>query len=906
MRVLFAKIRALLHRDAVSGEIREEMQFHVDMRAADYERGGADRREARQQAARRFGNLAVLQDRGYDVRGAGMIESVIQDIRYGVRLLVKDRGFTFIAILTLALGIGANIAVFSVLETVMVRMLPVERPQDLRELSWIERRDSDWQIAYDGSMRSAPGGDRSATSFAYPVFAQVRDRSTTFSDVFLFDRQDVTVGVGGRDRRLASLLVSGNFFRGLGVRPVAGRPIGPEDDRADSSPVAVLSFRASERLFGGTPAASLGQVVRINGTAAVVVGVVPPNFYGVEPGSPIDVIAPIVPLWPAIDRTHPLDNPRRWAFRVMGRVKPGVDAARVEGETEALVRRALPVDLAGSARPGLRRIVINPGGRGLDNLRRNYADSLYLLAGIMAVVLLIAVANISGLMLTRAAAREREMRVRLALGARRVRVARQVLTESALLAIASGLVGAMLAFAVRDHLLPLLNQDNDPIDIALGTDIWLAAFSVGLSLFAGAVFGMLPAIRAANAGFGTMSKGTVSSGATQSPRLLAGKTLIVIQVALSFVLLVGASLFMRTLSNLRTQPLGFTADRLLLFQMDATTAGYDSDRLLDFYERVLGRVKTIPGVRDVAYSRYGLLGGGATRDTVVSRASGAPSEIGVHVHFVSPQYFETMGIPLAGGRSFAERDRSGQPRVAIVNQALARLIGAPGGIPLGTRLAYEQPDSDVEVVGVAGDARFASLRDVAPPTLYLPFRQYRQHQATFAARTDGDPRDVISQVERVLSEETPDVPVFGLQTQNDQIDASLRQERIFAYVVSSFGALAALLSCIGIYGTLAYAVARRTAEIGLRIALGADRRRVVIGVVGQSLGPLVSGVVLGLIAANMLSSFVESRLFGLSARDLPTFVAAVVALGLSALLAAWLPARRAARIDPATALRADS
>ena len=548
----------------------------------------------------------------------------------------------------------------------------------------------------------------------------------------LFSDQSVTVGLAGRDERVTALVVSGNFASALGVSTPLGRPISPEDDRPGAPPVAVLTNTGWQRLFGGDPT-RVGQTITINGTPTIIVGITPPSFYGLEPGWPVDMLAPVVPFMPVIERGRDvLNDPKRWGFRVMGRVQPDVADARVQVETEALMHQALPAELLAPDPAQRPRVIVNPGGQGLDSLRRNYSEPLYLLLAIMAGVLLIACANIASLLLTRNAARGRELAVRLALGAGRARIVRQLLTESLLLGSIGGALGLGLAIAVRDQLLPMLNQDDPTIVLPLGFGpaLWISAG--GLSLLVSLLFGALPAWRATRIRASSGLTRTMPGASTEGSRLFAGKTLIALQVGLSLVIVVGAGLFLRTLLNLRSEPLGFRPDHLLTFRVDPTSNGYEGTRLLDYYDRALERIAAIPGVTAVSFTRSGLLTGSATRDGIV--VPGAPAEqneVGVHIHFVAPRHPETMGIPIVAGRDVTAADRENAPRVAMVNETLARRL--PGdGAAVGQHIRTGGPDADVEIVGVVGDARFASLRDPAPATLYLPYRQHRQHRMTFA------------------------------------------------------------------------------------------------------------------------------------------------------------------------------
>jgi predicted permease len=894
-------IGGVIRRRRVERDLADEVEFHLRERAEHWMRQGLPPEQAARRARVEFGAVERHKEDCREALGLRLIDEFGGDIAYGLRKMRAAPAFTIVAVSILALSIGANSAVFSVLEPVVLRMLPVERPQDLRELAWIDRRDSPMKITYTGAGGSTSGG---ATSFAYPVYAHLRDRSTVFDDLFLFDQRAIDTGVSGRAQPVPGLFVSGNFLRGLGVSVTIGRSIAPEDDRADAPAVAVLTDGFWQRVFGGDPSA-VGQALSVNGTPAMIIGVTARGFEGVDPGSPVDVIVPITTLLPVNEARQALGNSRYWRYRVMGRVKAGVDDERVRTQTEALFQQTLPLDSAGTAPSVLPRLLITPAGQGLGSLRRNYARPLYLLMTIMLVVLLIACANVAGLLLTRATARGREMAVRLALGAGRARLMRQLLTESALLACAGGGLGISLAFAIRGELLSLLNQGQMPLNIPRGPSLWLAGFSIGLCITVALLCGILPALRATRRGLSAAQARSLPDDGAGTSRLLGGKALITVQVALSLVLLVGAGLFVRTLMNLRAQAIGFSPGQILLFETDLSAGRFRGASIDDFFDTVLQRVTAMPDVQVASLSRYGLLSGGRTTDTIVIPGEpGQQNEIRVHLHFVSPRYLETMGIPLLAGRDFTVQDRDGAPRVALANEALARLL--PGaGEPLGRRILHEQPDSPVEIVGITADARLATLRESAPPTLYLPYRQHPQRRMTFAVRVAGDPMAIVAPLRRAIGEIDPDVPLLEIRSQEAQIDAAVRQERVFAAVASGFAVLALILACLGIYGTLAHSVARRAAEIGLRMALGADRRAVVYMVLRESLAPVLIGLACGLGLVAVSTRFVQSMLFGLTPHDAPTILLAGLGLVVSALLAAWLPSRRASQIDPMAALRCE-
>jgi predicted permease len=629
----------------------------------------------------------------------------------------------------------------------------------------------------------------------------------------------------------------------------------------------------------------------------------PRSFFGVRPGSRPDIT---LPLWlTEIDDSTPPGTLARsdyWGFEVMGRVKPGETAARARVETEMLVRQAI-VAAAPKNAYDPPRIVLDAGDRGLNDLRREFSTSLQLLMAVVGAILLVACANIAGLLVVRASARQREIGTRLALGAGRARLIRQLVTESVVLAAAGGALGFAIAYGSR-HLLPLfVTQGSATVELEMPLDARLLFFTAATCLATGIACGLLPAVRATSVDVASLIGRSLSGTATRAARLWSAKVLVVVQVALSFVLLVGAGLFVRTLLNLRSESLGFQPDRLLLFRMAPAQSGYRAERLNDFYERVLERIATLPGVRVASLSRHALLRGSSTRDGIFIPGSTATA-IGTNVHFIAPRYFETMGIPLLVGRDIGWQDREGSPRVAVINETLARKLF--GDLPpLGQRVQHPGSAANevIEIIGVVADAKYGSLRDPAPATIYEPYRSQPQRVMTFVVRSAGNPEALVGAMRDAAATIDRSVPLFDVWTQTTQIDQALRQERLFANLVSGFALLALLLACLGIYGTLSYSVARRTPEIGLRIALGAGRRDVVGLVLRESAGPVAVGALVGVAVAAALARVVESMLFGVTHDDVPTMLIALMVLVGCALVAAWLPSARASRVEPMVALR---
>lgn len=896
-------LSALTMRRRMEREMEDEWQFHLDARVDALVASGLPRIEAQQVARAEFGDPLRWKEEGREARGLRLIHELQSDIQYALRQMRRTPTVTVVITATLAIAIGANTAIFSLVDAVLLKTLPVPHPEELKQLVWVARR-SGFHSRYNGSARPNAAGERVATSFAYTVFTEIRDRTTTFSDLFCFSElQQLSVTAQGGAQLVEGQFVSGTFFRGLGVAAILGRTITADDDRSGAPASAVISHGFWQRTFGGATDV-LGQSITVNGTPVMVAGVTPPSFFGIRPGSRPDVMLPLS-LQSALDAsTSPetFTRPDYWSFEVMGRVKTGVHDARAQAETEALVRQAI-LATPPAAPYDLPRIVLDSGSQGLGDLRREFSRPLRILMAVVGAILLIACANIAGLLIVRASAREREMGTRLALGAGRPRLVGQLVTESVVLAAAGGSLGFALAYGLRQFLLVLVTEEGaSTVNLDMTVDARVLMFTAGTCLATGIACGLLPALRATGVDVASLIGRSLSGTLARASRLSSGKVLVVVQVALSLVLLVGAGLFVRTLLNLRSEPLGFQPEGLLLFRVNPTQSGYREERLNDFYERAVDEIARVPGVRSASLSRYAILAGGATSDGI--GVPGTEPKTGVHIHYVAPRYFETMGIPLLLGRDVGWRDRERTQRVVVINEALARKLF--GNVPpLGQRLMHPRaaPADVMEVIGVAADAKFATLRQAAPPTIYVPYRIRPQRLMTFAVRTTGNPEALVGSIRDAVAAVDPSVPIFDVWTQEVQIDRAIRQERLFANLVSGFALLALLLSCLGIYGTLAYSVARRTPEIGLRMALGAGRRDVVGLVLRESAWPVLIGLLVGIAGAAATARVIQNMLFGVTHNDIATLAIAVIMLAGSALVAAWLPSARASRVEPMCALR---
>jgi predicted permease len=889
-------LRSLLRRDRLEADMADEMAFHIEARADALAAGGLTREEARRRARLEFGAPDRYKEECRESLGLRLADELRADLRVAFRQLARARAFSLATIAIVAVAIGASTALFSTADAVLLRLLPVDRPQELRRLAWVDGEGSGFMGSYEGSMHAWPNG-RLATSFAYPVYRHLRDHGASFSELVSFGGpSQLNLTIGGHARLARGQLVSGNFLRALGTEALLGRVLLPEDDGRDAlGYAAVLGHGFWQRELGADPGV-LGRTLLVNGTAAVVVGVLPRGACGVDPSWCPDLMLPMA-MQAVVDAgPDVLENPRRWGFQVIGRLKPGVADESARAETEHLVAEAIRADEPSEAwEPP--HVVLMPGGQGLQDLRSDLRTPLLVLAGAVAAVVLVACANVAGLLLARASDRRHEIASRLALGASRARVMRQLLTESLLLAALGGGLGVLLAYGVGDGISRSFLGSDRPLGVEIALGGRVLAFAVVLLGLVGLAFGTLPALRATRLDLVSSLRAT---GTAERTSLRAGKLLIGVQVALSLALVAGSLLFVRTLVNLRAQSLGFRPENLLVFQLDPTLNGYRDARLLDFHERVLAGVERLPGVRSASMSRWGLLAGSRTRDGL--RVPGGP-DTGCDVHYVAPRFFETLGFPLVAGRDFTPADREGGQPVVIVNESLARKL-FPDRSPLGQTVVAEDAPP-MQVVGVVGDTKFDSIREPMRPTVYYPFRQQRQRSMTYALRSELALQALLPGVERAVREVDPNVPLFELATQQQRLSEVMRNERLFALLVSSFAALALGLAGVGVYGTLAYQVSRRTPEIGLRMALGARAGHVVRLVAREAALPIGLGVVAGLAASFAAGRLVESQLFGTSPRDPLAFAGAGLALALSAALAAALPAWRATRIAPMRALRQD-
>jgi macrolide transport system ATP-binding/permease protein len=912
-----------LNRKSREDTLREELQFHLDEEARERREDGMTEEDATWAARRDLGNVTMLRE---DARAAWTwtwLEQLIQDVGFAVRMMWRSRMATAVIALTLALGIGANTAVFSFMDAILLGALPVPDRASLVVVKWHAKRvdfrrptrESTFVLhSIDGQVYDEGEGSASRI-LPYPAFERLQQAAApVMASFFAYHPAGrLNLVASGNADVAQGEYVSGTYFEGLRVALSAGRSIQSEDDRAGAPPVVVLSSGYANRHFRGA-ASAVGQPLLINNRPFTIVGVAPPEFYGVDPSVAPDVYLPL-----HIGEISP--DPNNYWLEMMGRLRPGVDAARAQ----TVLAAAFDPWVAGTAmteseRRNLPRLRLDTGAGGLDTLRRRYSQPLYVLLTMVALILAIACANTANLLLARATLRRREMAVRLSVGAGRLRVVRQLLTESVCLACLGGGLSIPVALASMRLLTALVANGQESFTLHAELDWRVLLMTLGLSVGSGLLFGLAPALQSVRPSVMPALKdaGTkvIGSPRLRFPRFTLTQLLIVSQIAVSLLLLVAAGLFVRTLANLQSVELGFNAERVLLLDVNARQAGHPSDEITTFYDMLRRRFAALPGVTQVTLSHASLIRAGRSLPIFVGRTEAR----GARILNVGTDFFTTMGIQLLQGRAIDERDVPGRPAVAVVSELFARTFfdGQPA---VGRHLTLDVPQTvtvapalgasgpiDVEIVGVAAAARYGDLRDRTPPVVYLPYGQIpfpAIAQMTFALRTAAEPLSFTSSVRRVVHDADPQLPVTNVRAQTVEIDRTINQEILFARLCSAFAILALLIACVGLYGTMAYTVARRTNEIGLRMALGASSHGVGWMVLREVCVLAAIGTAISVPAALAASRFVQAFLFEVEPNDPGTFAAAVILLTFAALVAGSGPARRASRINPMTALRAE-
>jgi len=864
-------------------DLDRELRSHLDLETEE---------QGDPYAARRaFGNLTRVKE---DVRAAWgwmWLERLAQDLRYALRTTRQSPGFTATAVLSLALGIGANTAIFSLIDAVMLRWLPVPNPQELVLLK-LQQKD----------------GKGPTESFSYVIVRALSDQKETFARVGGFSTASFEVGSPGSINRVSGAWVTGGFYETLGLNASVGRLLSQADDESGAPLVAVISDGYWERQYARN-SGILGQSLPINGVPVIIIGVTPPGFVGASVGSVADITMPVAALPRVNPEAAPLLGSGNFWLRILARPKTGLSIPETEARLASLwppiSEQVIPPTWPAARRKGMAEafFTLTPGATGYTRLREMFRRPLLVLMAVVALVLLIACLNVANLLLVRAAARQREIAVRLAIGAARNRVIRQLLTESMLLSSLGAVFGIALGWPTSRFLVNLFSTGPVPVSFDLTPNWHVLAFTSAVAVVTTILFGLAPALQTTAAGPSPALKdgGRVSRSRSRLP-----SSLVCIQVALSLLLLIGAGLFVRTLRNLQSLDFGFKREGVLLVNLDRHQTA--------FPQRLLDDVRRVPGVISASISTHTPLSGSTWTDPVIPKGQAMPEHDTAIFAGIGPGFFETMGTPLLSGRGFVEGDAGSKPSVAVVSESfVARYL--PGRNPVGQYLTASIAGSgptDLEIVGVAKNVISSGLRRAPYPAVYVPYAQltgdprpgskFAQPVSTLEIRAGGPLGQVAEEVRHALQAKLPNtsVEVRGLSA---QVDAAMVQERMMATLAGGFGALALLLACVGLYGLLAYGVARRTREMGIRMALGARRRGVIGLIVAGAIRVVMAGIVLGVPTAWVASRWVESMLFGLRSTDPATIGGAAGVLTVAALLAAYLPARRASRIDPMSALR---
>jgi predicted permease len=982
-------------------DLDQEMREHVEMATRENIERGMTEADARHAALRKFGNMTLAKENTRAVWSVVWLEQLIQDIHFALRGLRNSPGFAAVAILTLALGIGANTAIFSLIDAVMLRALPVEKPSELALLRWSARNMPNmhgYQVAGDCAKDFASPENPGGCSFSEPLFRKIA-QTNAFAGTAAFansGRLDLTGN--GPATVITGQLVSGDFFGTLGLKPALGRLLDKSDDAPTAAPVTVLSYGYWQSAFGGARDVA-GRTVELNGVPFTIVGVAEQKFTGITPGSDYDV-------WMPLSAAQQISNKTFWQNRqndtrymwltILGRLKPGTELAQVQPALNGLYRNetlygATPLFHSGDAAakasagsdapkgapgaplaagpgpapkplgpgpgPGAApagpppgagaqqfamqgpgpggepdgpkmasnvddnpQLTLLPAQSGLGGHRKQYADPLYVLMLAVGIILLIACANIAGLMLARASARQQEMSVRLALGAGRARVVRQLLTESVVLSLLGGVLGILFAYWGASAIVSFVSTNQSrPLGFAMGVDPRVLGFTLTISVLTGILFGMAPAFRSARTDLNTSLKEGGNSGSARHTGkwFSMGNALVVAQVALAIVVLVGAGLLVRTLANLRSVDTGFDSHNILIFGVDPELAGYKGEQVESFYRDLQGRLSETPGVSGASYSMLPPMSNGLMM--TMFHWPGTPEDQTSEADAlgVGPDFFATMHIPLVAGRGFSTADYSisaangpgstpsSVPTPVIVNQAfVAKYLGKEN--PLGKVFGQGEADENGpanpgnEIVGVVRDAKYSSLKREIHATIYSP---QTQGGASFEVRTAADPQAILPTIRQVVASLSSNLPLFDIKTESQQIDRLLFQERLIARLSGFFALLAMALACLGLYGLLSYEVSRRTREIGIRMALGAPTRSVLQMVLRQGIVLAILGAIVGVGVSLEVMRYMKQMLYNVDARDPMTIILVAILLVLAALAACYIPARRAMRVDPMVALR---
>jgi len=900
------RLAVLLNRDRFDRDLEQEMQSHLEMQVEENLHNGMAAEEARYSAERQFGNVTLLRETSRQLWAWASLEQWAQDVRYAIRQLTAAKGFTVTATLTLALGIGANTGIFTLVHALMLKSLPVADPERIIRIG-------------DGDNCCGLGGPQGRFSLrSYPLYSYLRDHTPEFEEMAAFQAGIRKVGVRRAgtttSEAFVDQFVSGNYFKTFGVRPFAGRLIGPSDDVRGAPPVAVMSYRAWQQHYGGDPSV-IGSSFVIEGAPFTVVGIAPPGFFGaVLRPDPPDFWMPLATEPATHGKNSVLDAKGLYWLYVFGRIRPETPLATVEAKVILELRRWLLANIVPQYedyQKALEREYIGliPGGAGVSQLRENYSNDLRLLMGITALVLLIACANLANLQLTRGAATAAQTSIRVALGAPRSRLIRQVLIESTVLALLGAIVGLLVASQTGGLLLRLAFRGSTYVPIETAPSLPVLGFAFLVSVATGIVFGIAPAWAASRSDPATALRGAGRSGTIRS--MLPQRTLVVIQSALSLVLLAAAGLMVQTLRNLTTQQFGFRIEDMMVVNVNAA-AGYAPQKLAAIYGEIDRRMREIPGVRNVALALYGPMSGNNWQSKVTIEARPQQEAI-PSWNRASPSFFDTIGARILRGRGFDERDTPNSTHVAVVNQAFVD-TWFPNEDPIGKRFGlggYEHR-ADYTIVGVVNTIRFRRPRAPGRQMFFLPLLQMSKSDwedngkarsnliDSIILRVNGAPHDLSLRAQRALGTIDSNLTMLNILPASEMLGQQLAREHMMGVLAQLFGILALILASVGLYGITAYSVARRTSEIGVRTALGATRAQVFHLILKGALAQTGIGLAVGVPAALLAGRLLAGQVYGVKTSDPMVLTVACIVLGMCAAIAGTIPALRASSVDPVT------
>jgi predicted permease len=902
--------RATTNRAQLEQEMSAELAHHLELLTEDLVRAGIPRAEAQRRARVALGSPVVHKDAMRASLGLRLVDDLAADIRYAARRLRRSVGFTAIAAVSLALAIGANSTIFSLAKQLLYARLAAPHPEQLQLLRWEGDSKTAAHDMWGDFGPRANGSGMSSSSFTYPVYQQLKSKASVLQDIFAFKEDSMNATIRGEAQLVNVDMVSGNFYSGMQVVPQLGRAIEASDDaKAGSGAVAVISDRLWERAFARSPAV-LGQIIKVNEAFLTVVGVNPQGFTGAKnvQASP-DIFVPMA-MQPVIDPKRGtismLEDRDKWWVNVMGRLKPGVTQQQAQTVLNSQLSAAVRATVDMKAGDTIPQMVLVDGSRGMRFMDRVFKNPVRVLMAFTGLVLLLACANIANLMLARGAQRQREMSVRLALGAGRARILRQLLTESLVLASLGGLGGLVIAFLGRNVLPSFFSNPWEDSQISIPFDWTVFGFTAAITVATGILFGFAPAWIAGRA---EVSNGLQEGAQTSSRRRkgLSSKSVVAFQIALSTLLVIGAGLFLRTLLALNSVDVGFDADRLLLFEINPPQSHYSAGKDIELHHRLEEALAAVPGVDGVTPGWQPYIADSMSNGDFLPEGepAGNGHQDAEDMNAVGNTFFDTMRIGILEGRGFGPQDTRTSNKVAVINQALARKRFLNQN-PIGKRFKGDSAADApwITIVGICRDTRLLNLRDDPPPQFFVPYIQQKEVGGmTYQLRTHISPAAIVPSLRRVVQSIDPDLPMVDVRTQREQINANMQMERTFASMTVGFGVLALALASVGIYGVMAYSVANRTNEIGIRLALGAQPRAVLAMILRESTWVTLSGVITGVGGALLLARLVKSMMYGLQPTDPLTLVTGAALLIAVGLAASWLPARRASHVEPVVALR---